>query len=420
MQVKKRSNSFGLSGSQKKRLVQLAIDGTIKGGKAAYNYFNQKGTQSSRKDTVNAKSIRRRPRTAVYKTDGIAAGRLTTRKKRRNARATILRDGYGTVIEFGKVYTGTDIVGVGHTTHPSSVVVGTIFATVFKKMMEEAGASITKNEQGIPFLATDTIAIVWRDSEIASFAITTWTPGVGATPLNAYNWFSDSTRPWNTFQNSQIQFFNMQYRAVSNNPLLTAVQFNLQQVFCTLNIKSSLKIQNRTVNNVLNIEADDIDNAPVYGKIYAGNGTGTGWLELTNAGTAISFYGDAQYGVIAPTNIDTLGDPQPPEAFNRVTRVGKILLNPGQIKTSTLSHKRTMSFTDWVRNFPYAQTIEVPPIDNPISKVGKFAFMMIEKMIDSSLTQPVSVALEHNLDVSCSASVRKTKMMVRGYKKVYG
>lgn len=52
----------------------------------------------------------------------------------------------------------------------------------------------------------------------------------------------------------------------------TRLDIDLRRCKFDIYVKSSLKIQNRTVNTDANNEADDVDNVPLYGKQFEGSG----------------------------------------------------------------------------------------------------------------------------------------------------
>jgi len=404
----KRTNPYFGSNEVKKRIVEIGTAILVDQAKKGWDSYTGTKTEKpkDKKSPSNGK-----------KSEGLAGGRLKTYKKRRNARAKILRDGYGLTHEYGKIYTGGDLVGVGHITHPATIIVRTLFFVVLKKLLNLSGYQLYKDSNIIPFVATDQIVVTYQLDENSSAAAYILTIGGTAFTLaTLVDNIAGNARPYlvDTVNQTQISFISIAFKS-SSNVEMNPVAINMRDLMVKMQIKSTLKIQNRTVNTVTNVESNDIDNAPVYGRIYGGTGTGSPYLSTSNAST-ISFYGDVTNGVIIPTNVNSVGEPPVAEAFNKVTRTGKLLLNPGIIKTSTLTHTRNMHFTDWFRLIATGTGYTT---DTPVSKAGKFAFMLIEKMIDASPTQPLTIATEHNLEVNSSCSMRKTYQMIRGYTKSY-
>jgi hypothetical protein len=184
-------------------------------------------------------------------------------------------------------------------------------------------------------------------------------------------------------------------------------QFNLQKAKLTFHCKSALKVQNQTLENTADNEADDIKNVPLYGKSYEGAGNGAFYVKQFNQQ---HFVGNDNTGVIqflpgpkgTPTGDITQSLNEPPSITNMkyVKKVGKAHIDPGQVKTSVLSYTKTMSFsTFWNR-------IHTDSPDNPHwTRLGNFRFFGLEKMIQFSPTvvnenisidNRIKVAYEHD------------------------
>jgi len=185
-----------------------------------------------------------------------------------------------------------------------------------------------------------------------------------------------------------------------------------------LYVKSSMKIQNRTINASGNLQADDVDNVPLYGKSYYGSGN---YMQMNYNDFALN---DAQTDIflIAPSGATVALDPptiadgetgtvnpftEPPkknQLFN-VKGVGKAHLDPGQIKTSVLYYQKLFSL-----NKIFQATSGVDDTFNQLCNIGKYRIFCFEKMIDAVLydaegVNAIRIAYEHDHKMAIDVSM---------------
>lgn len=159
------------------------------------------------------------------------------------------------------------------------------------------------------------------------------------------------------------------------------------QYFC----KSSLKIQNRTVNVAANDESDDVDNVPVYGKTYSGIGDN---FTFKNDNIAA----DKTSGVIIRFGTVSNGLAEPPSMTQMigVKKIGKAHLDPGQIKTSVENYSTSMSMQTIIDLMQRDQNVVVSASKN---RQGKFTCFIFEKMIQAVATTTInSIKIAYELD----------------------
>jgi len=163
--------------------------------------------------------------------------------------------------------------------------------------------------------------------------------------------------------------------------------------------KSTLKIQNRTISNVGGDE-ESVDNVPLHGKAYYGRGSGTAAVTKDTAGyliAASTFWCDDTSGTMAKVPLDlTYQEPVPASQFDSVISTGKVLLDPGNIRTSVLDGKFTVGVNKMYRTLFVTGTA----LTHTKSTFGNFRFMLLEKMINSvtgTTTNSIKVAYEHNI-----------------------
>lgn len=184
--------------------------------------------------------------------------------------------------------------------------------------------------------------------------------------------------------------------------------------------KSSLKFQNRTINTSGNNEDDDVDNVPLYGKMY----TGSGNYIMTNEngivhGTASPSSGSDLYSPVVTVKFTAgpLQEPQSITSLQKVSQLAKVHLDPGQIKTNTLVYQKVFKLNFLVQALARTGSDITAGTSNMIN-FGKFAFIHLEKMLQAVATTDVNamnVAYEcdHKTGVKVSCpKIRQTNMRV--------
>lgn len=177
--------------------------------------------------------------------------------------------------------------------------------------------------------------------------------------------------------------------------------------------KSALKIQNSTRGE--SVEADAVDNIPLYGKSYEGSGNYVVYHNDNDGGDAqIMVFRHNQnaplytrrFGQGEP-QVGALIEPPPKNVFRRVSKDGKAHLDPGSIKTSILEHSLNISVYQFLKTIQGAGILAGPQLN--INK-GKFRFFILEKMIQSINTigaNSITVNVELDSKTGCVCSCPK-------------
>jgi len=186
----------------------------------------------------------------------------------------------------------------------------------------------------------------------------------------------------------------------------SSYKYDLTKMKFDVYSKSALKIQNRTVNNAANVEEDDVDNVPLYGKFYSGNGNyievddtiiGTGpFSDTISSAPVVTAKFTASY-------LQQMREPQPLSVVRKATGIGKVHLSPGSIKTSLLSYRQRFGLNYIVTmlartgNDLTAATCQIFPL-------GKFKFFHMEKMIQAvGTTDANAITVAYEVDFKCGA-----------------
>lgn len=169
---------------------------------------------------------------------------------------------------------------------------------------------------------------------------------------------------------------------------LALKRYDLRRASVLFKCKSSLKLQNRTVNTVGDFSSDDVDNVPLYGKSYEGNGNYFRYVPGGNTGTA-----GTDLATLAPaagtsngvglisdsfSKTQALGEPPKPSQLINVKKNGKAHLDPAEIKTSVIYHTIKIRVNTFFAKFRLQGTMA------PETKLGNYRIFAFEKMIKTA------------------------------------
>jgi hypothetical protein len=224
-------------------------------------------------------------------------------------------------------------------------------------------------------------------------------------------WAADINRQWNTTQAPAVLYAESVYISritfvpgdASRLAALPQVGIRMLDSSVSMDIKCTLKMQNRSQNALTGTgEDNDVDNVPIYGYMYSGKGAGP----IHKAHQGVQFLAGELNGVIsygANTNApNALQEPPLAGDFVFVDRQGKMKLEPGDIKTSVLTYKKSHNFQKFYRKLVNLSATRLLPeaTYRDHSGVGEYKLFALEKMIDTDQgpDQPsILLAFEHNI-----------------------
>lgn len=341
-------------------------------------------------------------------------------KKKKQIRRS--RDGINKTIEAAKVITATDCSWIGHSTFPRGEYIYVIGQLLFQYICRKQGGEPQTAYQFMRCFADgDGIDVEGKTTPSSGISGATYVVPVGGANMDLFaSWFCDNSRPWTN--NREFQFTRCRCTTTATE---THVDFNLDAFYVNIYAKGTLKLQNRSKNGD-NSETDVVDNVPLYGKSYFGKGTGIHMKVPYNPNTqfAIVCESDNEFGTIIGSDFENqVKEPPQPSDFLNISYSGKAHLDPSQIKTSTI--------TSTIKNrinvlWPFL-TPPVSPINTGTANggpatarqrsLGVFRVFALEKMIDTGSAQPITVAFEHNLEISASAYYRASRGIVKQFKR---
>lgn len=290
---------------------------------------------------------------------------------------------------------------LGHITCPRKQILRAMFGAILRKLFVRVGLKCvvpSRPMDGISLAGVDTVTFFFEYGS-ASLDAYSFTLSAGATFTQALDsavgdWVAKFNALSGGLSNSNVRFTKVQYSRPGTAQIVTN---DLLESKIQLYSTSMLKIQNRSVGEVGDENADDVDNVPVQGKVYSGWGTGPDSRYQTDNLTLVELHGDVENGVIAVSNPENMSDAPLVTQFNGVKRSGFVKIMPGQINRHYLKYNTTMYLNNFLRLIMYGLG------DNNLAmKIGKFGFIVVEKTLESNNTTPLAMNLvyEHQLNLT--------------------
>lgn len=352
-------------------------------------------------------------------TSSKSSGFIKTRSRvsyRGRSKATNL--GVVDVIETGGVLdagansaTAGNTVAVGHCNFPSETAHLIFWRAIVKKLAVRAGMPVYNFQQVIQMQPNDLIVVVYRTEAKLNESTSTYTANGSTDTLEGV-----AQLFYASFQaiddGDDMEFREIRYvpSASQSYSHFSGCKVDLQNASFVLFSKSTLKVQNRTVNSVGGDE-ESVDNVPLYGKAYFGKGSGVS--PITNdqnyTTAAPGFWCDSTSGVLAKVPLEKWYQEVPQAShFRGVFRTGKVHMDPGHLQTSVLDGKVTISL-----NKIYKLLFHTEDVANTHIKtyLGRFRFMIVEKMLNSvagSAANSIKLAYECNLRIGGYIKTRRS------------
>jgi len=361
-------------------------------------------------------------------TTGRAAGFIGRGKKRpsRNV-ATIqknIRLGVSKSFEYGTV-SATTLAKIRYIGHSSASVLQ------MRELFWMAFVKFISIRMGIPFNTWDDE--IYRVQTGDSFELT-----FNQTPVGSGAVFENESAACNTAstwrelanffninipQTKQVRFIRMEFQpGLTVNAAETRMPWKLirlEYASISIDCKSALKIQNRSVTVASDNEANDIDNVPLVGRSYEGNGMGPVFRKskflanTTGVENNYSFASD-KYAVIDGTEylgadaIRELSEPPLPMQLYSCTASGKVRMQPGDVKTSLITYHLGGKLDNvWNKLGSFnADDYSLPKVQGSF---GKYRLYAVEKMVDCiapSAENAIRIGIECQVDVSATVRAR--------------
>lgn len=343
------------------------------------------------------------------------SGGFFRKKGRKSTFARYTKYGTVTNVETGTSFSGTTPsvpLFVGHGTHANTLLMRRVFwRTIIRDLFTKHGNQIIDIETLGPGTGNVIVEYQVQSPNVAPVTFTQATAG------NTYNQiaggiFSGINAVLTTVAPNQYFYIN-EIRFESGG--IVQSELDLRDVRLSFMCKSDLKVQNRTVavgtDEDVN-SAENVSNQPLYGKFYSGSGNGP-VMKLDQGGaTQKSLLCSDSTGILtkAPAVSEFwLKDVPEREFFTPLPRSNKVSIEPGTVKTSSLTHTITIPQLDFWKML----TLNAPTGANSSGArqiLGKYYIMALEKMICVSATDSnPTLGLELNQKMGCIINYKRIK-----------
>lgn len=330
-------------------------------------------------------------------------------------------------VEWGKnevLPAGKTAIYLGHTTSPQEIMQRYALGAIAKKILNKVGMAPTALDQLLPSHIGDRVFIVTRDNQNPGTA-KTFTQYVfdGTDSVNdiIQTWYVALRAKTSCLYIEKTYFLPKTPTALGEVSKYPYAEINLINATLEFDVKSVLRMQNRTTNKSGQINRDDVTAIPLIGKMYQGNGSGTNYI-ISQDVASVPFIGDDQVGLIATDagNVLSLEEPPTKSAFKPITKCYNVVVGSGQIKVSVLNYHFKGSLTRFVNKVWNGNS---GTIIYDMNNFGKYRFFGLEKAIESAapeLDENVTIGLQIQLDVGASLSYKNSTQMATYVEKIYG
>lgn len=332
------------------------------------------------------------------------------------------KNGVNHTVETNGTATGNDTVWIGHSAFPQANIYYQAVKVAYKMLLKRAGIEVVSSDQDIASIPNgSSIEIQFKTSPDGTFSSSSWTYAatIARTMDHFVDWFTNTARSWAFVP--EAAFGRMSLVGVNQQ-----VYIDLNTLLIEFHCKSTLKVQNRSYNQT-EVEQDDnieeSDAVPLVGKSYGFNGTELKFKKawIANSTSPNVATADQYTGHVTASEFDQ-SMKEPPNGYVEFTnckRVGKIYLNPGELKKSVVSFGKKM----------YFQTLHTLVGDVPTQSsastrrkssrnIGQSVVYCLEKMINTSEVHGIRVAFEINCETSCTGKLKRTYSTVKSFEKV--
>jgi len=324
-----------------------------------------------------------------------------------------------------------EAIQIGHTSMPTKTIMMNVMRALVKHCLarvcdiKDFTDSVSDNAKGYKFNVGDVFKITYYPDWQAE---TIGTLNVQVAANNTFEdiaagFFDQFKLLYSTGESQTIRYSMFTYIPAfpPTNAIYQFYSKELRSLSVECEVKSSLKVQNRTVNVTGNDEADDVDNVPLQGYLYKCKGNnifnksnrrvlrGIGPDSFYRSNDIILFDGITKstpdqllnsgefiQKTAANSVFSKPSEPAKPYELYNCVKSGKLRLNPGAIQTSILNQHYKLSF-----HYLMGLLCTGALIGNAMryeKNKGYTQVMHLEKVIGST-NSSVAIAVEVNFDV---------------------
>jgi len=387
-------------------------------------------------------------RSDKYFTTGRLAGKFKRRRTGKRKDDRFLRNGFKNTMEITGVVSDPDCVYVGHSTSSGNRILTAFLHAALRKLFARAGVKVERIDEridGYHTFSSDAYKLVLEVDVIRTGntgATSEYTLAASESIYSivgdvangvAPNWAGlvDFWRNYCMFGSTLGSSGSVQLpRAIKlyrndrtpANLWIYSCEINFFEENINLFIKSDLKIQNRTLSATGGTDENDISNNPIIGRSYQFNSGAPLLKGINNPNGLITGVND-KTGVITirAASLDSGGtnpifkEPPPPKIFANLSRDGKAVLQPGQIKTDTLIWSTRMQCHKFFDRLRWSPDDNAVAGSKSFKTAGKCALFALEDVINVNGTQNISIAYECNRYEMCYLTTMKTSVSIGSF-----
>lgn len=407
----------GLLG-KRKRAISRSSQPRVKSRFNMAPRYRRRGTRSKRKST--------RPRASSRRGKRSGSVRKVKRKKMMKRRVK-----YGSTFtcQRNTTFSSAHCVYIGH-----AVPIGRIWYSVWEaivhKLFTKAGISIRCMQDRIQEEINTThldnygqITFSYRTASVAARSVnllanTTFNDVAVALMTEFMNHFDDST----TTPNTQLVDIYL-----TDDSGYIAARVDLSNLMIEMNHDSKFVFQNRTLAVGNGDDALDVENNPLTGRYYTGNGQGLRFRPVRGDNAdQITFMCNAQTGLIlyssgtASSSQVQLQTTHPPlsNVFSNCKSSGRVSCAPGAHKLDVLKYKRKISLNSLFKmSYPYIlkRTFSTRESSGDVT-IGICKIFALERMLSAGTEPEVLVGVENTLRMRTAVYEKKPQLI--GYQNI--
>lgn len=319
--------------------------------------------------------------------------------------------GFSSVAQDGSTVSDPNCVYVTARTFNTGQVRQTVVYALLKALFKQAGIDVSDENEFIDrYNGNSRIVVTYRPSPTQS--VLQSTVGGYASPTNTFKNIAVGLIVAMALASSPtVEFEQLE---LSSTDSTERWQLHINQMSVKLYCKTSLKMQNRSLNSPSEGEtqSDDIDRCPVNGKTYRGYGTMPIPSDTENV---IPFGGSASVVSRAfPAGNSAWNTVPDAIALKNVRYCKKIYANPGSIRTEIISHSMYISLDSLMQKIHIY--LAAPQQDGFYAPLGKHVTCAFEKVIGnvSGNSQNVIITYEGEDKTYVSLYNKQHTYMKRG------
>jgi len=416
-----------INGSQRSSVLSKAkyAAAAVRTGAALYNegkklYVDLSGgksnpaSKSGAKSAMNMSATSRASGRSSTKFNGNATsgGKFSKGSKgfKTQKPAEYMRKGVLKTQEYTGTVSAADCCYLGHSTKMQQQELYMLSYAIIKHLYTSAGHAVTNFDEATPYQLPERISLYYYGNATTTTVSST---NIVVAAGDTFSVVGNALRDFFVGQfNSGVSALSMLRIVLAQNydtagvPTWSDVH-SLDLTSCKLHFysKSTLKLQNRSTNQT-DKDADNVDNIPLNGKSYNGKGNGA-IIKGNRIAPYKPFIANEFSGVIEGIeDVGSLLEPPDGTQFQGVKKVGKVHLNPGEIKTSNLEGEWTISLNLWLslaQRVGAGFELQLYRLHNK----GEYWFSAFEKMINVDALVPIVIAWEVDSKLGCFINIKK-------------